>query len=118
MTTALAPSSAPTRRVSAPSPACMPRRRARTQTASVTTTAYLPVDITVRKLNEFFRPGHSTFAGCVSIRGMYSPVVAGNRGQVVQADLQQQGSAADLGVSGNPLREALHHLAPVAGDHR
>lgn len=107
MTTALAP----TRRFSVPSPACMPRRRARTQTASITTRAYLPVDITVRKLNEFFRPGHSTFAGCVSIRGTYSPVVAGNRGQVVQSLAQWIARHPELGRSSLPLRVHLHRAS-------
>ncbi|CAM5390127.1 RNase H family protein [Corynebacterium variabile] len=104
MTTALAP----TRRPSTPSPAGMPRRRARPQTASPCTTAYLPVDITVRKLTEFFRPGHSTFAGCVSIRGTYSPVVAGNRDQVVQSLAQWITRRPELGRSPLPLRVSLH----------
>ena len=107
MTTALAPSNATTRRKSAPSPACMPRLRARTQTAG-TTTAYLPVNITVRKLTDFFRPGFSTFAGCVSIRGTYSPVVAGNRGQVVQSLAQWIARHPELSRSPLPLRVRLH----------
>ncbi len=108
MTVALAASTAPTRRPSAPSPACMPRRRARTQTAGAGTTVYLPVDITVRKLNDFFRPGFSTFAGCVSIRGTYSPVVAGNRGQVVQSLAQWIAGHPELGRSPLPLQVRLH----------
>lgn len=106
MTVALAASTAPTRRPSAPSPACMPRRRARTQTAGAGTTVYLPVDITVRKLNDFFRPGFSTFAGCVSIRGTYSPVVAGNRGQVVQSLAQW--------IAGHPRARPLSPAAAGA----
>ena len=107
MTTALAPSNATTRRKSAPSPACMPRHTARTQTAG-TTAAYLPVNITVRKLTDFFRPGFSTFAGCVSIRGTYSPVVAGNRGQVVQSLARWIARHPELSRSPLPLRVRLH----------
>ncbi|MGO3099856.1 MAG: hypothetical protein ACTIJP_02640, partial [Corynebacterium variabile] len=66
------------------------------------------MDITVRKLNDFFRPGFSTFAGCVSIRGTYSPVVAGNRGQVVQSLAQWIAGHPELGRSPLPLQVRLH----------
>ena len=85
----------------------MPRRRARTQTAG-TTTAHLPVDITVRKLTDFFRPGLSPFVGCANIRGAYSPVVAGNRGQVVQSLAQWIARHPELGRSPLPLRVRPH----------
>ena len=108
MTVALAASTAPPRRPSAPSPACMPRRRARTQTAGADTTVYLPVDITVRKLTDFFRPGFLTFVGCANIRGAYSPVLAGNRGQVVQSLAQWIAGHPELGRSPLPLQIRLH----------
>ena len=111
MTTALAPSTVPIRRPSTPSPACMPRRRVRTQASGPTTQAHLPVDITVRKLTDFFRPGSSAFAGCVSIRGTYSPVVAGNRAQVVQSLAQWIARRPELGRSPLPLQVRVHPSA-------
>ncbi|MGP5244235.1 RNase H family protein [Corynebacterium variabile] len=108
MTTALDPTSTPTRRPSAPSPACMPRRRVRPKTAGTTSTACLQVDITVHKLTDFFRPNFATFAGCVSIRGTYSPVVAGNRADVVRSLAQWIARHPELGRSALPLRVRLH----------
>lgn len=62
----------------------------------------------MRKLTDFFRPGFSTFAGCVSIRGTYSPVVSGNRGQVEQSLAQWIARHPELGRPPLPLRVRLH----------
>lgn len=107
MTTALSP----TRRLSSPSPAGMPRRRQCSQVTAqpfpVTQTS-LPVDVTVRTLADFFRPGHATYLACASVHGTHSPVVAGNRPQVVQSLAQWISRRPELVRSPRPVQVRLH----------
>lgn len=95
---------------SVPSPACMPRYRARTRPVASPSTAasYLLVDVMVRKLAGFFRPGSSAFAGCVSISGSCSPVVAGGPDQIAQSLAQWITRHPGLIHSPLPLRVRLH----------